>query len=155
MWLAAPAMGAALGCVWTADRVFMIRLTPLELRGQMFGFFNLASRVASAFGPLVIWSATIWILHSQTEWLSLLGATRVALVGLALAAFVGWLVIRPLSDAYRSPAIEAREVRLGGFEPPTGGLEGRCSSTELQAPAGKRTADPGAGRGASARRSRP
>ena len=102
VWLAAPAMGAALGCVWTADRVFMIRLTPLELRGQMFGFFNLASRVASAFGPLVIWSATIWVLHSQTDWLSLLGATRVALVGLALAAFVGWLVIRPLSDAYRN-----------------------------------------------------
>ena len=65
VWLAAPAMGAALGCVWTADRVFMIRLTPLELRGQMFGFFNLASRVASAFGPLVIWSATIWLLHSR------------------------------------------------------------------------------------------
>ena len=103
IWLAAPAMGAALGCVWTADRVFMIRLTPLELRGQMFGFFNLASRVASAFGPLVIWSLTIWVLHSYTDWLSLLGATRVALVGLALAAFVGWLVIRPLSDAYRNP----------------------------------------------------
>jgi UMF1 family MFS transporter len=102
VWLAAPAMGAALGCVWTADRVFMIRLTPLELRGQMFGFFNLASRVASAFGPLVIWSATIWVLHSRTDWLSLLGATRVALVGLALTAFVGWLVIRPLSDAYRN-----------------------------------------------------
>jgi UMF1 family MFS transporter len=104
VWLAAPAMGSALGCVWTADRVFMIRLTPLELRGQMFGFFNLASRVASAFGPLVIWSATIWLLHSKTDWLSLLGATRVALVGLALAAFVGWLVIRPLSDAYRNPS---------------------------------------------------
>jgi UMF1 family MFS transporter len=104
VWLAAPVMGSALGCVWTADRVFMIRLTPLELRGQMFGFFNLASRVASAFGPLVIWSATIWVLHSRTDWLSLLGATRVALVGLALAAFAGWLVIRPLSDAYRSPS---------------------------------------------------
>lgn len=103
VWLAAPAMGSALGCVWTADRVFMIRLTPLELRGQMFGFFNLASRVASAFGPLVIWSATIWVLHDRAEWLSLLGATRVALVGLALAAFAGWFVIRPLSDAYRSP----------------------------------------------------
>ena len=104
VWLAAPAMGSALGCVWTADRVFMIRLTPLELRGQMFGFFNLASRVASAFGPLVIWSATIWLLHTRTEWLSLLGATRVALVGLALTAFVGWLVIRPLSDDYRRPS---------------------------------------------------
>src|SRR4051794_39697385 len=31
-------------------------------------------------------------------------------------------------------------MRLGGFEPPTGGLEGRCSSTELQARAEKRSA---------------
>lgn len=105
VWLAAPVMGAALGCVWTADRVFMLRLTPLELRGQMFGFFNLASRVASAFGPLVIWSFTVWLLHQHTGWTSLLGASRVALAGLALAALVGWLVIRPLSDAYRYAAV--------------------------------------------------
>jgi UMF1 family MFS transporter len=104
VWLAAPVMGAALGCVWTADRVFMLRLTPHELRGQMFGFFNLASRVASAFGPLVIWSGTVWLLHQRTDWLSALGASRVALVGLALAALVGWAVIRPLSDSYRTPA---------------------------------------------------
>lgn len=105
VWLAAPMMGAALGCVWTADRVFMLRLTPVELRGQMFGFFNLASRLASAFGPVVIWSLTIWLLHTHTNWLSLLGATRVALAGLALAAIVGWAVIRPLSDSYRHASI--------------------------------------------------
>jgi MFS-type transporter involved in bile tolerance (Atg22 family) len=103
VWLAAPMMGAALGCVWTADRVFMLRLTPHELRGQMFGFFNLASRAASAFGPLLIWSVTIWVLHARTDWLTLLGASRVALAGLALTALAGWFVIRPLSDAYRRP----------------------------------------------------
>jgi UMF1 family MFS transporter len=108
VWVAAPVMGAALGCVWTADRVFMLRLTPVELRGQMFGFFNLASRLASAFGPLIVWSGTIWLLHDQSDWLSLLGATRVALVGLALAALAGWAVIRPLSDDYRHPPLVAQ-----------------------------------------------
>ena len=107
VWLAAPVMGAALGCVWTADRVFMLRLTPHDLRGQMFGFFNLASRVASAFGPLVIWSGTVWLLHQHTDWLSALDASRVALAGLALAALAGWAVIRPLSDAYRDPSASA------------------------------------------------
>lgn len=105
VWLTAPVMGAALGCVWTADRVFMLRLTPLALRGQMFGFFNLASRVASAFGPLVIWSLTVWLLHQHTGWMSVLDASRVALAGLALAALAGWWVIRPLSDAYRYTAV--------------------------------------------------
>lgn len=96
VWLASPIVGLGLGCVWTADRVFMLRLTPPELRGQFFGFFNLSSRVASALGPLVIWSGTVWVLHQRTHWLSALGASRVALVGLAAAAFLGWLVIRPL-----------------------------------------------------------
>jgi UMF1 family MFS transporter len=111
VWVAAPVMGGALGCVWTADRVFMLRLTPLKLRGQMFGFFNLASRLASAFGPLLVWSLTIWILHQQSDWLSLLGATRVALVGLALAALAGWAVIRPLSDDYRHPPLSTEPAR--------------------------------------------
>ncbi len=104
VWVAAPAMGGALGCVWTADRVFMLRLTPDELRGEFFGFFNLSSRVASAFGPLVIWSGTVWLLHSHTGWLSLLGASRFAIGLLSLAALAGWAVIRPLSDDYRRPA---------------------------------------------------
>jgi len=98
VWLASPFAGVALGVVWTADRVFMLRLTPPEVRGQFFGFFNLANRVASAVGPLVIWSGTVWLLHQQTHWLSALGASRVALGGLAAAALLGWTVIRPLSD---------------------------------------------------------
>ncbi len=98
VWLLGPVAGGALGVIWTADRVLMLRLTPPELRGQFFGFFNLANRVASAIGPLVIWSGTVWLLHSATGWTSLLGASRVAVGGLGLAAFAGWLVIRPLPD---------------------------------------------------------
>jgi UMF1 family MFS transporter len=98
VWLLSPVAGGALGVIWTADRVLMLRLTPSELRGQFFGFFNLANRVASAIGPLVIWSGTVWLLHSLTEWTSLLGASRVAVGGLGLAAVAGWLVIRPLPD---------------------------------------------------------
>jgi UMF1 family MFS transporter len=98
VWVAGPVVGVALGVVWTADRLFMLRLTPTEVRGQFFGFFNLASRAASAVGPLIVWSGTVWILHQQTGWLSALGASRVALAGLAAAALLGWAVIRPLSD---------------------------------------------------------
>ena len=100
VWVAGPIVGVALGFVWTADRVFMLRLAPPALRGQFFGFFNLASRLASAFGPLLIWSTTVWVLHQRTGWLSALDASRVALAGLALAALVGWAVIRPVSDEH-------------------------------------------------------
>jgi UMF1 family MFS transporter len=116
LWLASPVAGLSLGFVWTADRVFMLLLTPPELRGQFFGFFNLASRVASALGPLVIWSGTVWLLHQQTGWLSAFNASRVALVGLAAAALLGWAVIRPLSDRHRSsadvPVSEVERIRV-------------------------------------------
>jgi len=105
VWVVSPIVGCALGVVWTADRVFMLRLTPPEVRGQFFGFFNLANRVASALGPLLIWSGTIWILHQQTHWLSALGASRVALAGLAVAALVGWMVIRPVPDEESEEAV--------------------------------------------------
>ena len=115
VWLASPVAGIALGFVWTSDRVFMLRLTPPELRGQFFGFFNLSSRVASALGPLVIWSGTVWLLHQQTSWLSALDASRVAFAGLAVAAILGWLVIRPLPDGGAEEASlaadEERELR--------------------------------------------
>lgn len=101
VWVAAPLAGVALGFVWTADRVFMLRLAPPHLRGQFFGFFNLAGRVASALGPLIIWSGTVWVLAQRSTLLSLFDASRVALVGLAAAALVGWLVIRPLPDHVR------------------------------------------------------
>jgi UMF1 family MFS transporter len=114
VWVAGPVAGIALGAVWTADRVFMLRLTPPEVRGQFFGFFNLASRVASAFGPLLVWSGTIWVLYEQTGWLSALGASRVALAGLAVIALLGWAVIRPLSDEREEEEPEpARDLPVG------------------------------------------
>lgn len=98
IWLAAPVSGIALGFVWTADRVFMLELAPPELRGQFFALFNLANRTASALGPLIVWSGTVWLLHERTGWLSALGASRVAVAGLAGTAALGWAVIRPLAD---------------------------------------------------------
>ncbi len=52
--------------------------------------------------------------------------------------------VRGAATPVRSGRDRDAKVRLGGFEPPTGGLEGRCSSTELQAPVGKGSAGPGA-----------
>jgi UMF1 family MFS transporter len=106
IWVLSPITGGVLGVIWTADRVFMLLLTPEELRGQFFGFFNLANRVASAFAPLVIWSGTIWLLHDRTDWLGELGASRVALAGLAVVTLAGWYVLRPLSDAKHVPRHE-------------------------------------------------
>lgn len=100
VWLLGPAVGITLGSVWTSDRVFMLRLSPPELRGEFFGVYNLVGKLSSGVGPLVLWSGTVWLLHERGE-ASLLGASRVALAVLATAIVAGFLVLRPLSDHAR------------------------------------------------------
>jgi len=101
IWLLSPVVGVSLGTVYAVDRVFMLALTPPELRGELFGFFNLVGRVAQAMGPFVLWGGTIWILHNATGWLTALDASRVSLGLLAISAAAGIWVIRPLDDGTR------------------------------------------------------
>ena len=62
LWVAGPVVGAALRSATAADRVLMLRLLPPERRGEEFGLYALVGRVSSGFGPLVLWSGTIWLL---------------------------------------------------------------------------------------------
>ncbi len=100
VWVLGPAIGITLGGVWTSDRVFMLRLSPPELRGEFFGIYNLVGKLSSGFGPLVLWGGTVWLLHDSAGWTKL-DASRVALVVLALAVVAGLWVLRPLSDEAR------------------------------------------------------
>jgi UMF1 family MFS transporter len=100
VWLLAPVLGVSLGTVYTVDRLFMLALTPPELRGELFGFFNLIGRVAQALGPFVLWGGTIFVLHDATGWLDSLDASRVAFGLIGLSALLGVVVIRPLGDGF-------------------------------------------------------
>lgn len=100
IWVLAPCIGVALGGVAASDRVFMMRLTNPAVRGEFFGIYNLIGKLSSGFGPLVLWSGTIWLLHTRGS-LSALGASRAALAVLAVAVAAGLLVLRPLSDRER------------------------------------------------------
>ncbi len=107
VWLLAPVLGVSLGTVYTVDRVFMLALTPPELRGELFGFFNLIGRVAQALGPFILWGGVIFVLHDLTGWLGDLDASRVSLGLISVAALVGLFVIRPLDDGWRAEPVAA------------------------------------------------
>jgi UMF1 family MFS transporter len=106
VWLLAPVLGIALGTVYTVDRVFMLALTPPELRGELFGIFNLIGRVAQALGPFVLWGGVILVLHDATGWLDALDASRVSMTLIGIAAMVGIFIIRPLDDHHSEDAGE-------------------------------------------------
>lgn len=101
VWVVAPLGGAALGTVWTVDRVFMLNLAPPGSRGELFAFFNLVGRVAAAFAPFVMWGGLIYVLHDSTDWLSRFDAARVSMVALGITALAGVSILRPLDDRPR------------------------------------------------------
>ncbi|MGI8802173.1 MAG: MFS transporter [Solirubrobacteraceae bacterium] len=109
LWLAGPLIGISFGSIHTADRVYMIRAVPEDQRGEVFAFFSLIGRVSSGIGPLVLWGGTIFVLD-HFHILDPAHGARVALVVLAAAALVGYLMIRPLPEytAADDPSAGAR-----------------------------------------------
>ena len=56
--------GAALGAVWSADRVLMFRLSPLERLGELYGVYGMVGRFAAITGPL-IWGVVVYLLEDR------------------------------------------------------------------------------------------
>lgn len=99
LWVAAPVVGASLGALTTADRILLMRLTEPGRRGEAFGLYALVGRLSSGVGPFLLWGGTIWVTAEALGLLSLAGASRAALLVLALAALAGALVLRGVPDA--------------------------------------------------------
>lgn len=91
-WPAAFVAGAALGGLWTADRPFMLRLTPPERLGQFYGIYSMVGRFAAIMGPLV-WA----IIVDGLGW-----GRPAAVAALMIVIAAALLTIRPVSDHQRS-----------------------------------------------------
>jgi len=91
-WVVGVAGGAGLGAVWTADRVYMTRLSPPEKLGQFFGLYASVGRFATVLGPV------LWALVADG-----LGLGRAAAMG-ALTLLV--IASRVVLQGVREPAVQ-------------------------------------------------
>jgi UMF1 family MFS transporter len=90
--------GIALGGTWTADRPYMLRLTPPARVGEFYGLYGMVGRFAAITGPF------IWGLVSDTLGLGRPAAILSLLVGIVISYFI----LRPVSDAQRDWSPEER-----------------------------------------------
>jgi UMF1 family MFS transporter len=90
-WFIAPLAGVALGGTGTADRPLLIRLSPPRYLGQFYGLYGMAGRFAAIVGPL-LWALIVDVIG--------LGRPAAVLSLLGMIA-VGYLVLRPVTDAQR------------------------------------------------------
>ena len=110
LWVAAPVVGAAIGSVTASDRVYVLRLTEPERRGEVFGLYALVGRVSSGFGALILWGGTVALLTDVLDVASPYDASRVAVCVLAIAALGGLFILRPLPEQ-REPRTETQTAR--------------------------------------------
>lgn len=83
--------GIALGGTWTADRPYMLRLTPPERIGEFYGLYGMVGRFAAITGPFT-WALIVDVLELGRPF-----AILMLLIGIIIAYFI----LRPVSDERR------------------------------------------------------
>ena len=90
-WPVPCLVGISLGGTWTADRPYMLRLTPPDRVGEFYGLYGMVGRFAAITGPAV------WGLVADV-----LGWGRpAAILTLMAGVLLGYWILRPVSDEPR------------------------------------------------------
>jgi UMF1 family MFS transporter len=99
LYVVACAAGVALGGIWSADRPFMLRLTPPSRIGEFYGLYGMMGRFSSITGPL-IWAFVFWLTIQKIGLAPHVGQGIGVLVLLSLV-IVSYLILRPVTDTPR------------------------------------------------------
>jgi MFS transporter, UMF1 family len=96
LYTVAACAGFALGGVWSADRPFMLRLTPPSRVGEFYGLYGMVGRFSAITGP-IIWAAVTYLTIQVGGMLPRVGQGIGVLV-LLLLVFISYRILQPVSD---------------------------------------------------------
>jgi UMF1 family MFS transporter len=90
-WIAAALAGIAMGGTWTADRPYMLRLTPPSRVGEFYGLYGMIGRFSAITGPL-LWGQIV----------DTLGLGRpFAITTLLIGVIIAYVIVQGVSDEPR------------------------------------------------------
>ncbi|MEO6295418.1 MAG: MFS transporter [Candidatus Limnocylindria bacterium] len=87
-------LGAGLGGVGVVDRLMLLRLTPPERVGEMFGLYGLVGKFSAVLGPIMYGIIVATLLSSLDR-----GAYQVAIASLFVLLLVGIWILRGVPEA--------------------------------------------------------
>jgi UMF1 family MFS transporter len=99
LYLVAVLAGIALGGIWSADRPYMLRLTPPDRVGEFYGLYGMVGRFSAVTGP-ILWSATTYFVVERMGFAPLTGQSMALLTLLGLV-IVSYVILRPVTDERR------------------------------------------------------
>lgn len=106
LYVVAAAAGFALGGIWSADRPYMLRLTPPARIGEFYGLYGMVGRFSAITGP-VIWAAVTYLTIQAMELQPRVGQ-GIGVIVLMSMIVLAYVVLRPISDAPREWSAEDR-----------------------------------------------
>jgi UMF1 family MFS transporter len=108
LFLVASMAGVALGGIWSADRPYMLRLTPPHRIGEFYGLYGMVGRFSAITGP-VVWAAVAWLCIGQLGMEPAVGQGIGVLVLLSFIFIARW-ILGPVTDEPRDwSAIASRD----------------------------------------------
>jgi UMF1 family MFS transporter len=106
LYVVACSAGFSLGGIWTADRPFMLRLTPPGRIGEFYGLYGMVGRFAAITGPL-IWAAMA-LVTIKTFGLPPERGQGFGVLALLVLVFIGYVILQKVDDKH----VHANGVRL-------------------------------------------
>jgi UMF1 family MFS transporter len=100
LYVVACLAGIALGGTWSADRPYMLRLTPPDRVGEFYGLYGMVGRFSAITGP-VLWAATTYITVERSGMSELTGQAW-AIVTLLLMVVASCVILRKVTDEPRN-----------------------------------------------------
>jgi UMF1 family MFS transporter len=96
-YIVAALAGIALGGVWSADRPFMLRLSPPARIGEFYGLYGMVGRFSAITGPL-LWGLIVGVLFAGNPDVG----QPVGVLVLLVLVVISYLILRPVSDERRA-----------------------------------------------------
>jgi UMF1 family MFS transporter len=91
--IAGAILGSGLGGVAVTDRLYLIRLAPPQLVGEMFGLYGLAGKLSAVIGPLM-YGGIVFVLQPNLG----TGAYQIAILSLLVLMIIGFLIVRGVPE---------------------------------------------------------
>jgi UMF1 family MFS transporter len=99
LYVVAALAGLGLGGTWSADRPYMLRLTPPDRVGEFYGLYGMVGRFSAITGP-VLWAATTWLVVERGGGSELTGQAWAILMLLAMV-IGSFGILRKVTDEKR------------------------------------------------------
>jgi UMF1 family MFS transporter len=106
LYVVAGLAGVALGGVWSADRPYMLRLTPPDRIGEFYGLYGMVGRFSAVTGPL-LWGLTTYLVVERGGAHELTGQALAILTLLVMVLVSAWILHRVTDEPRDWDALRA------------------------------------------------